>query len=317
MGCTGHDDTYFIHRKSVTDVDKAFHIARRVFDLTSTHPDESHYFVPLTHPPRRLPRHEIESRADSREIVGGFEVPERSVNTLAVADAYVAALAASPHIEQIMGHRVRAVIPDQWRVETVTTDGLARSIGPFDAVVNALWEGRPAVDASVGITRTGTWTHRYRVSLFARTATPVTVRSAVIAVGPFGDVKNYDGRSLYLSWYPSGLLLESHALAPPQLAPPDPADAARIAGETVAGLGALIAGVREAAARFESAELRGGWVFAAGRGALDDPASGLHRRDDIGLLSHDRYFSVDTGKYSTAPYIAREVAAAVARRLGR
>ena len=58
----------------------------------------------------------------------------------------------------------------------------------------------------------------------------------------------------------------------------------------------------------ESIRLEGGWVFAMGQGALSDPGSGLHRRDRFGIRQAGRYFSVDTGKYSTAPALAREVA---------
>jgi hypothetical protein len=54
--------------------------------------------------------------------------------------------------------------------------------------------------------------------------------------------------------------------------------------------------------------LEGGWVFAAGRGALSDPASTLHRRKDFGVFRRGNYISVDTGKYSTAPWLAQRLA---------
>ena len=56
----------------------------------------------------------------------------------------------------------------------------------------------------------------------------------------------------------------------------------------------------------------GGFVFARGAGALDDPRSGLHRRDRYGVERLGTYHSVDTGKYSTAPWLARELAAEIA-----
>jgi hypothetical protein len=43
--------------------------------------------------------------------------------------------------------------------------------------------------------------YRYRVSVFLRAEQACTLPNAVIAVGPFGDIKNYNGRDLYLSWY--------------------------------------------------------------------------------------------------------------------
>jgi hypothetical protein len=96
----------------------------------------------------------------------------------------------------------------------------------------------------------------------------------VIATGPFGDVKNYNGRDLYLSWYLTGLAAESTVI--------------------------------------EDVRLEGGWVYAAGQGSLADPRSTLHRRDRIGITRAGSYISVDTGTYSIAPWLAREVAAMIA-----
>ena len=61
----------------------------------------------------------------------------------------------------------------------------------------------------------------------------------------------------------------------------------------------------------EDVRLEGGWVYAAGQGSLADPRSTLHRRDRIGITRAGSYFSVDTGKYSIAPWLAREVAALI------
>ena len=54
--------------------------------------------------------------------------------------------------------------------------------------------------------------------------------------------------------------------------------------------------------------LEGGWVFAAGQGRLSDPQATLHRRSDFGITRLGSYISVDTGKYSTAPWLARRLA---------
>lgn len=56
--------------------------------------------------------------------------------------------------------------------------------GPFDAVVNALWEGRLSVDASIGVPPPATWSHRYRRAAFIRTSRTLDVPSAVICTLP-------------------------------------------------------------------------------------------------------------------------------------
>ena len=35
----------------------------------------------------------------------------------------------------------------------------------------------------------------------------------MIATGPFGDIKNYNGRDLYVSWYPAGLAIDTTDVA--------------------------------------------------------------------------------------------------------
>ena len=41
---------------------------------------------------------------------------------------------------------------------------------------------------------------------------------------------------------------------------------------------------------------------------MSDPSSTLHRRSDYGVARVGNYVSVDTGKYSTAPWLARSIA---------
>ena len=183
--------------------------------------------------------------------------------------------------------------------------------GPFDVVVNALWEGRLAIDATVDLPMPPAWTHRFRLCVFLRTSRDVDVPSTVVATGPFGDVKNYNGRDLYLSWYPTGLVAEGTAIQAPQMPPLHDRDRARIVKEMVDRLGQIVPSVIASASCLEAARLEGGWVYAAGQGSLADPRSTLHRRDRIGITRSGSYISVDTGKYSIAPWLAREVAALI------
>lgn len=313
---TPEDDVFLVHRESVADIDRVLALARRVAECSESHPEAGDYFVPLaSRRPRRLSARELEGISGSPEIVGGFTVPERSVSTQVVADLFVEALAGSPHIELCMGREIVSVQPcnraaTAWRVLARAGNNEA-DLGPFDAVVNALWEGRGAIDATLGLARAETWTNRYRLALFATASGTVDVGSAVICVGPFGDVKNYDGRRFYLSWYEAGLRETSHALQPPPSPVLDENAAADVAHRSLEALGRLLPGVRDLARNLESLEVRGGWVHSAGTGSLRDPASELHRRDRIGLSCLDRYFSIDTGKYSIAPWLAVQVAEAV------
>lgn len=302
---TQADDIYLVHRDSVAPPEAVGGYFAAVSQLVREADGARGYLVDVSAArARALSRAEIAELADPDEIVAGFSAPERSVATVALADRLAAALAAEPRIAFRGNTHVSRVREDDggWSVEGE----------PFDWVVNALWHGRLAVDAAAGLAPAPGWSHRYRVSAFIRTIRAIEAPSAVVAIGPFGDVKNYNGRDFYVSWYPAGLLAESAALAPP--APPrlDGASKQRIAADIARGLGRLVPGVNEVFGSAERVEIEGGYVFAQGDGSLADPAATLHRRDRFGVRRRGKYISVDTGKYSTAPLIARELANEIA-----
>jgi hypothetical protein len=304
------DDVYLVHRRSIVSADAAAAYYDAVSALVRAHPAAPSYLAPA-HDARavRLSPPELESLCDPAQIVAGFRVPERSVCTRWIADCLVEALAAEPGIERRFGTRVGGVrrrgAGADAPLDVVTAAG---ADGPFDAVVNALWEGRLAVDATMGVPPPATWSHRFRRALFVRTTRAVDVPNVVIGTGPYGDVKNYTGRDLYVSWYPAGLAAEGSGIAPPAIAPLDAAAEARLAEDVLASLGTLLPGVASLRQVVASVRVGGGWVYAAGRGALDDPRSTLHRRDRAGILRQGSYLSVDTGKYSIAPWLAERIA---------
>jgi hypothetical protein len=306
------DEIYLVHRASVASPEAIRRYLDDVNRLVRGEPGAARYLTDVSALPiRPLTHRELGTLADDQQIGAGFRVPERSVQTNVIADAFVDALRSEPAITLALSTRVHAVIAahsqDSWRIEA--TPMLP---GTFDVVVNALWEGRLEVDRSVGFAPEVPWSHRYRVSLFIETARPVNVPSILIATGPFGDVKNYDRRHFYVSWYPAGLLADVGALAPSPVAPLDGAATADLIAAVQAGLTPLVPSIAEIFATASTMLVRGGWVFAQGQGALDDPRASLHRRDRFGVRRLGSYFSVDTGKYSTAPWLARRLAAEIA-----
>jgi FAD dependent oxidoreductase len=305
---TSRDDTYLVHRDSVVGAEATERYFAAMTALAMSHENGSSYFVPVT-AARRLSQSELNADYETAQIVAGFRVPERSVSTLWVADRFVDALAAEPRIEQRMRTLVRGV--------RGSTDALASPLfvetdagteGPFTYIVNALWEGRLAIDAGLGLPLPTIWSHRFRLSAFLRALHPVAVPNTVISTGPFGDVKSYNGKDFYLSWYLTGLVAEGTAVKPPQPPCLEQKDQTRIIGEIIDQLGRVVRSVLALRTCTEKVRLGGGWVYAAGRGSLADPTSTLHRRDRIGITHAGSYISVDTGKYSIAPWLAREIA---------
>ncbi|CAG1016001.1 hypothetical protein RHIZO_05241 [Rhizobiaceae bacterium] len=305
------DDTFLVHHDSVAPPDVVAHYFAALDAMIVSAGMDRHYLTgedcALSRP---LAGAELAAVADPATIVAGFRTPERSVRTNLVADLLANSTAAEPKLSLRLGERVNSLRPGgrrRWRVQTNAGSG------EFDIVVNALWNGRLGIDAGAGLQPEGRWSNRYRVSAFITTTHPVDHPSAVVCTGPFGDVKNYDGRHFYLSWYEAGLLLDSNALDP-EAPVVTAAHAKAIELATRDGLASTMPGVERIFAAAAEVAVEGGFVFARGGGTLADPASPLHRRDAFGVTRGDGYFSVDTGKYSTAPWLARRLADEIAGR---
>ncbi|MGX8008517.1 FAD-dependent oxidoreductase [Mesorhizobium sp. ORM8.1] len=280
------DDLYLVHRNSIVGAEQLGKIFERVDALLHSHADAAHYLVDVSAArSKRLSRAELAGITNSDEVIDGFKVPERSVNTRWIADRLCEVLKSEPNISLRMAAKILSAAPKdgidgQWRI---TVEG--EKSEAFDIVVNCLWEGRLAVDRTAGVEPVPGWSHRYRLCLFGRTRQPVDVPCAVVALGPFGDIKNYDGRNFYLSWYPSGLLAESGELS---IGTPSTLDAEarrRFIADVRARLVELVPSVSCLFDDAEELEVRGGFVFAQGRGSLSDPNATIHRRDQFGSIA--------------------------------
>jgi glycine/D-amino acid oxidase-like deaminating enzyme len=305
------DDNFMLHRRSVVDLESFTAYAGRVAQLASgmaARSGETYLSDLSPGVVRRLSPSELAQVSCSDEVVAGFRVNEVSVSTVPIADLLVEAVRAEPRIDVHVDTWVESVRRlDGDRMEIRARSASGDELGPFDFVVNALWEGRPAVDATLGIVPDAPWSHRFRAAVFGR-GDASQLPSAVLVTGPFGDVKRYRDGRVYLSWYPVGLLAEGHEIEPPrECAILSPERNARIQSEVLAALTGYFPAVAEVATN-PSLEVHGGWVYAIGQGSLADRASTLHRRDRF-VMSVDRgYISVDTAKYSIAPWLAERTA---------
>ncbi len=306
---TSSDDLYLVHRDSVVDADTLRTTFERVDALLQSHPDAPSYLVDVSAARvKRLSKGELANINGSEKIVAAFQVPERSVNTRWIADRLCDAIRAEPNISLRMAAKVCATTP----IDGVDGPWLVAVEGEknetFDVVVNCLWEGRLAIDRTAGLEPVPGWSHRYRLCLFGRTKRSVDVPCAVVALGPFGDIKNYDGCNFYISWYPSGLLAETSALSIEMPKALDAAERHQFINDVRARITELVPAVSSMFDYAQELEVRGGFVFAQGRGSLSDPKATIHRRDQFGVNRLGGYISVDTGKYSTAPWLADRLA---------
>jgi hypothetical protein len=75
------------------------------------------------------------------------------------------------------------------------------------------------------------------------------------------------------------------------------------------GLSAVVPNVARLAAEADGRpRVKGGVIFEWGSSDIDDPASVLHERADIGPKWFGRYCSIDTGKLTMAPLFGKMAA---------
>ena len=305
------DEIYLFHRDSVVPFKVAGAYFDDVCEVIAEHPDAGNYVSEITKTSCQLLQpSELANICNPEIISSAMRVPERSVSTVQLANALADRVAQDPNITCAMSQRVvdlhltETNTGSRWTVETALDQ-----FGTFSAVVNALWEGRPKIDQQALGKSDSKTHHRYRVSAFITTSRKLDHSSVVIAAGPFGDVKNYNGRQFYMSWYPAGLLAQGEETTPPPIPDLSAADKKLIVARIERGLTPVLPGVSGILHNANEIQIEGGWVYAQGEGRLENPASSLHGRSLIGLNQTGTYFSVDTGKYSVAPLLAESLAA--------
>ena len=245
--------------------------------------------------------------------VSGFLTQERAVWPQGISKPLTRAIERHPRIEVSFTAEVDRVVEkgEKWRVGFTRAD--AKDDGPFDIVVNAAWADRRNIDRRSGHPSVGTWFTRYKFGVVLHHASqhlPNAIPQNITATsGPFGDCVYYPANdSLYASWYPVGMCFSTTT---DQLEQPvfSPADAQDLMSRTWQGCASFAPalGTLAALATPPAADLVGDFIIAKGRSDIHDPESDLHQRSDHGPARLARgYWSIETGKYVSAPRCAME-----------
>ena len=262
--------------------------------------------------PRCLSDAELARCFDPAMVSGAILTGERAIEVNAAAQLLRARVAAEPRIRVHLQTEVRHA---DWHPRgglelTVSNSGKAWR-RRYPTAVNALWDGRLALDRSLGLSpqRRWLWRLKYAIRVFDGDGA-IDLPSFTGVLGTYGDFVQFPGGTLYLSWYPVCLQGKSGDVdVPPWPREMADAPAAALAQAAVRGLTGFAPSLAAAVAAFGGRRVvHGGIIYAAGETDIDDPQSGLHRRDQIGIVHRDGWVSVDPGKYSLAPWFAERVA---------
>ena len=258
--------------------------------------------------PTRMDPRELGDLYHADAVSAVFRTSEIGIDPEALARLVRERLDGDRAIRCRLSTRVRGVERNGSGLDVEFENGAGPRRERYDQVVNALWDGRLAVDRTVGLEPPRPWL--WRVKHYVRLRAPgANVPCSTIVLGAFGDVVVYGAQDLYLSWYPAGLRGVSTEIEPPGW--PSASEGGfseEVREQILRGLAAIVPAVARLRADADCASTKGGVIFAWGETDIDDPASGLHERHAIGTRSSEGYHSIDTGKLTTAPLFARVAA---------
>lgn len=276
------------------------------------------YVSPLLPPYwEELGPREFNSIFDSSQVQCAFQTRETALDPRVLCGALRDVAASFPRLSLRCRTNIAGVSHDRdGRLVVRAVHAGTETTESFDTVVNALWEQRLAVDATLGIRNSRPVVHRFKTGL--RTGSERVrngLPSVTYVLGVYGDTVAYRDHA-YVSWYPTGLLHQEFSLRPRLMdVEIGGAEQTRIIHSTLQGLRILMPGVAPLLDPAEALwEVVGGYITAWGQSGIDDRGSELHRRYAVGVTSDGNYHSVDTGKLTLGPMFAAETCARI---LGR
>jgi glycine/D-amino acid oxidase-like deaminating enzyme len=314
---------YLIARDSMVGEDRLQEyyesLQTRYQEILREAPDH-HYLG--TRPDRLWWPAEVPTDVDPAMVAGAVSTSELAIDRDGLRARIVAALEAHPAIELRMDREVRAAEERSggFLVEGETGGGEPWSEAG-DLLVNCLWAGRIPVDRELGLAPEVPWVHRLKFRVLVDFPEALhALPSLTTVLGAYGDLVNYpDAKASYLSWYPVCLRGFSVGDAPPAdwlaatAGRPTPEQLAGVEAGTLEAFARLVPGIEGS----RVLQVDGGIICARGERDITDPGSALHERHDIGVTQRGGYFSVSTGKFTSAPSHAAALAETIGALAGR
>ena len=245
-------------------------------------------------------------------ITAAFETTERAISPEQLADEIRQAVGRHPLIDVRCDARVVGLEPHDrgLAVDVEMTPTRDRHRFTATAVFNAAWDQRRLLDGFVGIQPEPGWLHRLKYRVIASVPPGLEdAPSATMVLGRYGDVVIRPDDTAYLSWYPEALRGWSHEVAPPADWTPA-CKGTQSAATTRPIAAAIIRGIAAWYPAFAGSEVLAvdaGAIVACGATDVDVADSGLHTRAATCFRRNGVYWSVDAGKLTTAPLVARQV----------
>lgn len=250
----------------------------------------------------------------SNDIVEAINTEEIGVDTHGIASVVAAAVLTSQAI--CFTPNTKVVGAERHSTGTYAIETADGVLGPYNGVVNALWENRVHVDSTIGLSSTLPWLWRWKAAISITGSIEPELPSTTALVGPYGDFVEYGRSRSYISWYPECMVGMTGRLGMDPLGDVvEGLNENEILELSVKGMSSLLPAVESIPDLRRRARVGGGYIMALGTSDIDDPDSTLHERHRIGPQARDMWVTVETGKYCTAPMFGVQSAALLAARL--
>ena len=302
---------YVVHRDSLLPPDRIQAYFERLTALVheTAGADGGDYLgAPIDKLFEPLPVSERHRLFSQKRAIAAYRTVERSVDPQALARLLRRAIRTSSRVAFHGATVVSGVVLQNGGARVDLLGGSQTSARNYEHVVNTLWAGRLAIDATVGRPPLRPWLHRFKYGIRLENFEH-SIPSTTIILGPFGDTVQFSNGDVYMSWYPVCMDASSSDMQPPSRPrQPTETSARKMFDQTVEALSAICAAVGRLGRAGGVPQVRGATIVTWGNTDIDDPNSELHQRFQVGCFSDRHYHSVDTGKYTLAPMFASELA---------
>ena len=177
-----------------------------------------------------------------------------------------------------------------------------------DLVFNCLWEGKLFLDKKIGIKIEKNLNMRIKFGIITMTQTSLhNLPSFTIIQGPYGDHVNYpQSNQSYFCWYHSsmkGMIVDQ--IMPSSWERACEGDVpnsleTNLVRENFSHFNRLI----PALSNFQGSVIKAGVIVAKGHQDIHKLKSSLHERNENPITKNNGFFSISTGKFTSAPHNA-------------
>ncbi len=178
-----------------------------------------------------------------------------------------------------------------------------------EIVVNCLWNNRITIDETMGINAPKDYMYRLKIGILGKTTRPVP--NCSIVSGPYGNIDPRLEDFTYISWHPDCMREITTNVRTPESWEKifiDPDSKGLLESDWVQSSIDSLSEFVPAIESFKPYKFLPGIICSAGNTDIHDIKSKVHNRAaNMGVFAHDGYFSIDTGKFASAPLHAKKL----------